>query len=433
MPCAGSGSTYFIETTPIGNFMAVNYATPPAHLLFPVGGIRLGTAAAGIRKKDRRDLTLLELAPGSRVAGVFTQNRFCAAPVQVCREHLAANACVRALVINTGIANAGTGGDGLRAARDTCAAVASLLGCGAAEVLPFSTGVILEPLPVDRLVAGLPACRADLAADHWHAAAHAIMTTDTVAKAASRRVAIGGRTVTVTGMSKGAGMIRPNMATMLGFVATDAAVSQALLDQLVKEAADASFNRITVDGDTSTNDSFILAASGAVGNVEITDAAGPHFAILRDAVIAVSVELAQAIVRDGEGATKFMAIRVGGGRNAAECRAVAYAVGHSPLVKTAFFASDPNLGRILAAIGYAGIADLDVDGLRVWLAAGADAVLVAERGGRAAAYREEDGARIMKASEIEVRVDLGRGDAEATVWTCDLSYDYVKINADYRS
>jgi glutamate N-acetyltransferase/amino-acid N-acetyltransferase len=413
--------------------MAVNYATPAADQLFPVAGVRLGTAAAAIRKKDRRDLTLIELSPGSRVAGVFTQNRFCAAPVQVCREHLAPGGGMRALVINTGIANAGTGEAGLRAARDTCAAAAATLGCRAVEILPFSTGVILEPLPVERLVAALPACAADLAADHWHAAAHAIMTTDTVAKAASRRVVIGGRSVTVTGMSKGAGMIRPNMATMLGFVATDAAVSQRLLEQLVKDAADASFNCITVDGDTSTNDSFVLIASGAAGNAEIDDAEGADYAVLSGAVTAVAVELAQAIIRDGEGATKFIAIRVEGGRDGDECRKVAYAVGHSPLVKTAFFASDPNLGRILAAIGYAGIADLDVGRLRVWLAAAGDGVLVAELGGRAASYREEDGARIMKSAEIEIRIDLDRGKAQATVWTCDFSYDYVKINADYRS
>jgi glutamate N-acetyltransferase/amino-acid N-acetyltransferase len=413
--------------------MAVNYATPAPELLFPVAGVRLGTTAAAIRKKDRRDLTLIELAAGSRVAGVFTQNRFCAAPVQVCREHLASGRGMRALVINTGVANAGTGANGLRAARDTCAAVADTLGCSETEVLPFSTGVILEPLPVERLVAGLPGCAADLAADHWHAAAHAIMTTDTVAKAASRRIVIGGRTITVTGMSKGAGMIRPNMATMLGFVATDAAISQQLLERLVKEAADASFNCITVDGDTSTNDSFIVVGTGGAGNAEIDDPAATGYAVLRDAVVGVAVELAQAIIRDGEGATKFITIQVEGGRNVAECQAVAYAIGHSPLVKTAFFASDPNLGRILAAIGYAGIADLEVERLRVWLAAADDCILVVEHGGRADSYREEDGARIMKSAEIDIRVDLCRGQAKRTVWSCDLSYDYVKINADYRS
>lgn len=413
--------------------MAVNLTTPHPADLLPVAGVRLGVAEAGIRKANRRDLTLVELVPGSRVAGVFTRNRFCAAPVQLCKEHLAAGAGVRALVINTGIANAGTGEAGLMAARDTCIAVGRQLGIDAAAVLPFSTGVILEPLPVQRLVAGLPAAAADLRADGWFDAAHAIMTTDTLAKAASRRVTIGGHSVTLTGMSKGAGMIKPNMATMLGFLACDAAISQTLLDALVKEAADLSFNSITVDGDTSTNDSFILIATGAAGNAEITDAASTEFRTLRDAVVELAIVLAQAIVRDGEGATKFMTIAVEGGRDRDECRRVAYAIGHSPLVKTAFFASDPNLGRILAAIGYAGIDDLDVSALRVWLGSGADSVLVAERGGRAVSYREDDGARIMKEAEISVRVDLARGSAAATVWTCDFSYDYVKINADYRS
>ena len=415
--------------------MPVNYTTPAPADLLPVAGVRLGTAEAGIRKKNRRDLTLIELAPGSRVAGVFTQNRFCAAPVTVCREHLAAGAPMRALVINTGIANAGTGEIGLAAARDTCAGVARALGCAPQEVLPFSTGVILEHLPVDKLLAALPAAHADLAADHrhaWYAAAHAIMTTDTVAKAASRRLISADFSCVVTGISKGAGMIRPNMATMLGFVATDAAVAQPLLDRLARLAADASFNCITVDGDTSTNDSFILIATGASG-ARIDSETSPHWPVLRDAVIGVAQELAQAIVRDGEGATKFITIKVGAGKTADECRQVAYAIGHSPLVKTAFFASDPNLGRILAAIGYAGIADLDASAIRVWLGSRGEEVLVAEHGGRAASYREEDGARIMRDAEITVRVDLARGAAAATVWTCDFSYDYVKINADYRS
>jgi glutamate N-acetyltransferase/amino-acid N-acetyltransferase len=310
--------------------------------------------------------------------------------------------------------------------------VAKLLGCAADDVLPFSTGVILEHLPVDRLIAGLPAAQADLAADHWHAAAHAIMTTDTVAKAASRRITLDGKTITITGISKGAGMIRPNMATMLGFVATDAGLAPALLQKLAKHAADASFNCITVDGDTSTNDSFVVIATGASGCM-VDGESSPHWPALRDAVTGVAQELAQAIVRDGEGATKFITVEVGGGATAEECRKVAYAIGHSPLVKTAFFASDPNLGRILAAIGYAGIDDLDAAGVRVWLGTGGEEVLVSENGGRAASYREEDGARIMKAAEITVRVDLGRGAARATVWTCDFSYDYVKINADYRS
>ena len=408
--------------------MPVNYATPAPDQLLPVAGVRLGTAEAEIRKKNRRDLTLIALDPGCTVAGVFTQNRFCAAPVQLCRDHLAAGNEIRALVINTGIANAGTGEPGRRTAAATCEAVGQLLGVGAQQVLPFSTGVILEPLPVDRLVAGLPAAHNDLKSDNWHAAAHAIMTTDTIAKAASRIVAVDGKKVAISGMSKGAGMIRPNMATMLGFVATDAGIAQPMLEQLVKEAADLSFNCITVDGDTSTNDSFVMIASGQSGAVfaSETDAG---WADVRAAIIAVAVELAQAIVRDGEGATKFITVAVEGGRDVEECRKVGYAIGHSPLVKTAFFASDPNLGRILAAVGYAGIADLDVDGVRVWLGD----VLVAEQGGRAAAYREEDGARVMAEAEIVIRVDLGRGAAAATVYTCDFSYDYVKINADYRS
>jgi glutamate N-acetyltransferase/amino-acid N-acetyltransferase len=408
--------------------MPVNYATPAADRLFPVAGVRLGVAEAEIRKKNRRDLTLVALDPGCTVAGVFTQNRFCAAPVQLCRSHLAGGREIRALVINTGIANAGTGEPGRQAAQETCAAVGSLLGVGADQVLPFSTGVILEPLPVARLVAGLPAAIDNLAADNWHAAAHAIMTTDTVAKAASRTVAVDGRKVTISGISKGAGMIKPNMATMLGFVATDAGISRPLLEALVVEAADASFNCITVDGDTSTNDSFVMIASGQSG-VSFASAADAGWAVVRAALIEVAVELAQAIVRDGEGATKFITVAVAGGRDREECRKVGYAIGHSPLVKTAFFASDPNLGRILAAIGYAGIPDLDVDGVRVWL----DDVLVAEQGGRAAAYRESEGARVMAQAEITVCVDLGRGVAAASIYTCDFSYDYVKINADYRS
>ena len=412
--------------------MTVNYATPAPEALFPVAGVRLGLAEAGIRKLNRRDLTLLALDAGCTVAGVFTQNRFCAAPVHLCRKHLASGSDIRALVINTGIANAGTGEPGMQAAQATCDAVGKLMEVGAHQVLPFSTGVILEPLPVDRLVAGLPRCQVDLQADHWHAAAHGIMTTDTVAKAASRRVSIAGKTVTVTGISKGAGMIKPNMATMLGFVATDAGITAPLLQQLVKEAADESFNCITVDGDTSTNDSFIVIATGQSG-VTFSDAAAAGYAELREALIGVARELAQAIVRDGEGATKFITIAVEGGRDHEECKKVGYAIGHSPLVKTAFFASDPNLGRILAAIGYAQIEALDVDGVRVWLSSEGEEVLVAEKGGRAASYREEDGARIMKSAEIGVRVDLGRGAARGTVYSCDFSYDYVKINADYRS
>lgn len=412
--------------------MPVNYSTPDASELHPVSGVQLGVAEAGIRKHNRRDLTLIQLDEGSRVAGVFTRNRFCAAPVQLCRKHLP-EGHIRALVINTGVANAGTGAEGLAAAQRTCQAVAELMEIAPEQVLPFSTGVILEPLPVERLVAGLPAAAAALRKDGWHDAAHAIMTTDTVAKAVSRTVDIDGRQVTITGISKGAGMIKPNMATMLGFVATDAHVSQALLDRLVVEAADLSFNSITVDGDTSTNDSFILMATGQAEHAELIDEASAAYQQLREAVIDVSVRLAQAIVRDGEGATKFMSIQVEGGRDREECRKVAYAVAHSPLVKTAFFASDPNLGRILAAIGYAGIEDLDVSSIRVWLGNDSESVLVAEQGGRASAYREEDGARLMAGAEITVRVDLARGAHTATAWTCDFSYDYVKINADYRS
>ncbi len=408
--------------------MPVNYATPAADQLLPVAGVRLGVAEAEIRKKNRRDLTLVALDAGCTVAGVFTQNRFCAAPVQLCRKHLATGKEMRALVINTGIANAGTGEPGRQTAQASCDAVAAQLGVAADQVLPFSTGVILEPLPVERLVAGLPQAAADLKADNWHAAAHAIMTTDTIAKAASRSLTVNGKKITISGVSKGAGMIKPNMATMLGFLATDAGIVQPLLDALVKEAADASFNCITVDGDTSTNDSFVMIASGQSG-AQFASEQDAGWAEVKAAIIAVSVELAQAIVRDGEGATKFITVAVQGGKSVEECRQVGYAIGHSPLVKTAFFASDPNLGRILAAVGYAGIADLDVDGVKVWL----DEVLVAENGGRAAAYQEADGARVMAQAEITVRVDLGRGAAAANVYTCDFSYDYVKINADYRS
>jgi glutamate N-acetyltransferase/amino-acid N-acetyltransferase len=408
--------------------MPVNYATPAADQLFPVAGVRLGVAEAEIRKKNRRDLTLVALDAGCTVAGVFTQNRFCAAPVQICRKHLAAGNEIRALVINTGIANAGTGEPGRQAAQATCEAVGELLGISAEQVLPFSTGVILELLPVDRIKAGLPAVFADLKADNWHAAAHGIMTTDTVAKAASRIVTVNGKKVTISGVSKGAGMIRPNMATMLGFLATDAGIAQSLLDKLVKEAADASFNCITVDGDTSTNDSYVMIATGQSG-ASFAAESDAGWAEVKAAIIAVSVELAQAIVRDGEGATKFITVAVEGGKDIEECRKVGYAIGHSPLVKTAFFASDPNLGRILAAVGYAGIGDLDVDGVKVWL----DDVLVAEKGGRAAAYKEEDGARVMAQAEITVPDELGRGAAQASDITCDFSYDYVKINADYRS
>jgi glutamate N-acetyltransferase/amino-acid N-acetyltransferase len=409
--------------------MPVNLTAPDPATLSPVPGVRIGTAMAGVRKANRRDLTVMTLAEGSAVAGVFTLNRFCAAPVQVCREHLAADGGVRAIVINTGNANAGTGEDGLARARRTCVALAQQLGIAPQQVLPFSTGVIMETLPVDRIEAGLPAALADLQEGHWALAAEGIMTTDTLPKAASRQVQIGGRTVTVTGISKGAGMIRPNMATMLGFVATDAVIAPALLQPLVKQAADASFNRITIDGDTSTNDSFVLIATRQAGHAEITALDSTEGQALREAVIAVSQQLAQAIVRDGEGATKFITVRIDGGRTEAECRLAAYAIAHSPLVKTAFFASDPNLGRILAAVGYAGIDDLDQALIDLFL----DDVHVVVQGGRHPRYQEADGQRVMKQSEITVRVDLHRGDASATVWTCDLSHDYVSINADYRS
>jgi glutamate N-acetyltransferase/amino-acid N-acetyltransferase len=397
--------------------------------LHSVPGIRLGTAMARIRKANRRDLTVVLLDEGTSVAGVFTSNRFCAAPVQLCRRHLGSNVAVRALLINTGNANAGTGEDGLARARSTCAALAQRLGISAEQVLPFSTGVIMESLPVDRIEAGLAAAIADAKEDNWAAAAEAIMTTDTVPKAASAQLQIGGKTVTITGISKGAGMIRPNMATMLGFVATDAAIEPALLHELVRDAADQSFNRITIDGDTSTNDSFLLIATHKAGHTPIADLRRAEGAALRDAIVAVSQRLAQAIVRDGEGATKFITVLVEGGASEAECRKVAYAIAHSPLVKTAFFASDPNLGRILAAVGYAGIDDLDQTIIDLFL----DDVHVAKDGGRHPDYREEDGQRVMKQSEITVRVDLHRGTARTTVWTCDLSVDYVKINADYRS
>jgi glutamate N-acetyltransferase/amino-acid N-acetyltransferase len=408
--------------------MAVNLPLPVAADLQPVAGIELGYAEAGIRKANRKDLLVIRLAPGATVAGVFTQNRFCAAPVQVARAHLEGGAGIRALVVNTGNANAGTGESGLADANATCLALAGLLGCEPRQVLPFSTGVILEPLPVDRIKAGLPKALANMKGDNWMAAAEAIMTTDTQPKAASRTLQIGGKTVTLTGISKGAGMIRPNMATMLGFVATDARVSQPVLDQLVRQAADQSFNCITIDGDTSTNDAFMLIASGAA-DVVVDAVDSEAYRLLAGAVIGLSQQLAQMIIRDGEGATKFITIVVEEGKSREECRRIAYSIGHSPLVKTAFFASDPNLGRILAAIGYAGVDDLNVSRLDLYL----DDVLVAKAGGRNPDYREEDGQRVMKQAEITVRVKLARGAASATVWTCDLSHDYVSINADYRS
>jgi len=409
--------------------MAVNLSAPHAADLLAVPGVRIGVAEAGIRKAQRKDLTVVLIDEGAQVAGVFTQNRFCAAPVQVCREHLAAGHGIRALLINTGNANAGTGEDGLVRARTACIALARGLEIAPEQVLPFSTGVIMEPLPVDRIVAGLPAAVADANEAHWLRAAEGIMTTDTVPKAASARATVGGQAIRISGISKGAGMIRPNMATMLGFIATDAAVAPGVMQQLARELADGSFNRVTVDGDTSTNDSFVVIATGQAGNAPIATLDSDDGRALKDAMLGVARTLAQAIVRDGEGATKFITVRVEGGQTGDECRQVAYAIAHSPLVKTAFFASDPNLGRILAAVGYAGIADLDQTRIDLYL----DDVHVAVNGGRHPQYREEDGQRVMKQSEITVRVVLGRGDAVDTVWTCDFSHDYVSINADYRS
>ena len=410
--------------------MPVLLSAPNPAQLYPIDGVRLGVAEAGIRKANRKDLTVVLLEPGASVAGVFTQNRFCAAPVQICREHLAsAGAGVRALLINTGNANAGTGADGRARALSTCAVLASKLGLTQQQILPFSTGVIMEPLPNDRIEAGLDAALADAREDNWLRVSEAIMTTDTVPKAFGVQLDIGGSRVSITGVSKGAGMIRPNMATMLGFIATDACVSPALMQQLALELAEASFNRVTVDGDTSTNDSLVVIASNRAAHAPIESLTSAEGQALKTAMLGIAQQLAQAIVRDGEGATKFITVAVEGGKTTAECRLVAYAIAHSPLVKTAFFASDPNLGRILAAVGYSGIADLDQSGIDLYL----DDVHVAVNGGRHPDYREQDGQRVMKQTEITVRVLLGRGDAADRVWTCDLSHDYVTINADYRS
>ena len=413
--------------------MSVHLHPPRVDDLHPIAGVRIGVTQAGIRKADRKDLTVVLIDAGASVSGVFTQNRFCAAPVQVCREHLNASQGIRAMVVNTGNANAGTGEDGLQRARATCVAVAQSLNIQPNQVLPFSTGVIMEPLPHERIIAGLPAAIAAAgqapSAQQWADAAEGIMTTDTVPKAASAQVQIGGATVSITGISKGAGMIRPNMATMLGYIATDACIAPALMKELSLALAEGSFNRVTVDGDTSTNDSFVVIATHKTSHAPITSLNSAEGQALFQAMLQVARQLAQAIVRDGEGATKFITIQVEGGRDGAECRQVAYAIAHSPLVKTAFFASDPNLGRILAAVGYAGITDLDQTGIDLYL----DDVHVAVQGGRHPAYREEDGQRVMKQSEITVRVVLGRGTASDTVWTCDLSHDYVSINADYRS
>jgi len=409
--------------------MPVNLSAPNPADLHGIAGVRIGVAEAGIRKANRKDLTVVLIDEGASVSGVFTQNRFCAAPVQLCREHLAKGLGVRAMLINTGNANAGTGEDGLVRARATCIALARQLELAPEQVLPFSTGVIMEPLPHDRIEAGLPAALADAKEDNWARAAEGIMTTDTVAKAFSTQVTIGGAMVSITGISKGAGMIRPNMATMLGFMATDARVDQSVMQQLAKELADGSFNRVTIDGDTSTNDAFVVIASNKAAHAPIASLDSADGQALKAAMFGIARKLAQAIVRDGEGATKFITVKVEGGKTGEECRKVAYAIAHSPLVKTAFYASDPNLGRILAAVGYAGIDDLDQTKIDLYL----DDVHVAVNGGRNPAYREEDGQRVMKQSEITVRVRLGRGAASDTVWTCDFSHDYVSINADYRS
>ncbi len=411
--------------------MTVNLPLPQKDQLKPVKGFQMGIAQAGIKKANRKDLLVMTLVPGSQVAGVFTLNRFCAAPVQVCREHLAQegrNGDIRALVVNTGNANAGTGEQGMKDALETCHALARDLKLKPEQILPFSTGVILEPLPIGKIIAALPAAIAHLGEDHWLDAAEAIMTTDTQPKATSLTVQTQTGSIVITGICKGAGMIHPNMATMLGFIATDAGFAPGLLGNLTREIADLSFNAITIDGDTSTNDSFIIMATGQSA-VQITSITDPNYSIVRDALVALARKLAQMIVRDGEGATKFMTIEVCGGKTPEECRLVAKAVAHSPLVKTAFFASDPNLGRILAAIGYAGITDLDVNYVQMWLGD----VWVAKDGGRNPSYQEADGQRVMKEAEITVKIDLGRGSASQTMWTCDLSHEYVSINADYRS
>jgi glutamate N-acetyltransferase / amino-acid N-acetyltransferase len=417
--------------------MPVNLSLPVASSLHAIQGVRMGIAEAGIRKANRKDLTVVLIEEGASVAGVFTQNRFCAAPVQICRKHLklahqgslAFAGGIRAMVINTGNANAGTGEDGLMRAHATCQALAAKIGIDQTQVLPFSTGVIMETLPYERIAAGLDAALADAVENNWYRAAEAIMTTDTVPKAFSKKVQIAGKSVCITGISKGAGMIRPNMATMLGFMATDACVAPELMQSLATELAQGSFNRITVDGDTSTNDSFVVIATNKAGHLPITSLSSSEGVLLRDAMLDIARALAQAIVRDGEGATKFITVQVDGGKTAEECGKVAYAIAHSPLVKTAFFASDPNLGRILAAVGYAGIEDLDQSKIDLFL----DDINVATRGGRNPLYQEADGQRVMKKNEIKVRVVLGRGEASETIWTCDFSEEYVKINADYRS
>ena len=408
--------------------MPVNLKPLAVDSIFSVKGISLGIAKANIKKPDRKDLLLVNIDEGSKVSGVFTQNAFCAAPVLLCKEHLKGASEIRALVINTGCANAGTGEEGILRARETCWAVGELLSIKSEQVLPFSTGVILENLPVDKIKSGLPEALKNLAPNHWLDAAEAIMTTDIVPKAASKKIKIQDKEISISGISKGSGMIHPNMATMLSFIATDASINQVLLDQMLKEVTAQSFNCITVDGDTSTNDSFILISTGQSGHTEINQE-GKDYEVLKNAIQDIAIELAQAIVRDGEGATKFITVQVESGLDDTECRKVAFAVAHSPLIKTAFFASDPNLGRILAAIGYAGIEALDITKIQLFLGD----ILVAEKGGRAASYSEAQGQEVMKHSEISMRILLNRGKAKVTIWTCDFSYDYVKINADYRT
>ena len=399
----------------------------PLPTLHPVPGFQLGIASAGIKRPGRKDVVIMRLAEGAQIAGVTTTNAFCAAPVLLTRERLQGD--VRYLLTNTGNANAGTGAEGLANARRTCAALAALSGVDECAVLPFSTGVIGEPLPVAKIESALQAALDDLSEDHWAEAATGIMTTDTLPKGASRQFQHDGVTVTVTGISKGAGMIRPNMATMLGYIATDAKVSRDVLQALVRDAANKSFNRITIDGDTSTNDCCMLIATGQAPLAEITSASGELFGKLREAVFAVFMEIAQAIVRDGEGATKFVTVQINGGATHQECLDVAYAVAHSPLIKTALFASDPNWGRILAAVGYAGVPDLDVSKIDVFLGE----VCIASQGCRASSYSEEQGAAVMAREEITIRIELGRGTCSETIWTTDLSHEYVKINAEYRT
>src|SRR5690554_2935920 len=408
--------------------MAVNLVIPPQSEIHAVKGVKIGIASAGIRKAGNKDITIFQFAPNTAIAGVFTTNRFKAAPVQLCEAHLASDKDPQALVINTGNANAGTGEPGLVDARKTCETVAELLQLRPSQVLPFSTDVILEPLPMEKLLGALPAAVADLQDNNWFNAAYSIMTTDTQPKIHSTQLQLEDQTITITGISKGAGMIRPNMATMLGFLATDVGIAPDLLQEMTRAIANKSFNRITIDGDTSTNDSFVIAATGQSG-IHIDSVANPHYAQVFQALKEAAIDLAQKIVRDGEGATKFITITVEKAATSEEARKIAYAIAHSPLVKTAFYASDPNLGRILAAIGYAGVTDLDVSQLRLWLGD----VLVAIDGGRNPNYLEADGKRVMEQSEILVRVDLARGEHSETVYTCDFSHDYVSINADYRS